>query len=38
MKNSYKIDFVNNILTMTKAFEDALNNPSSEEYKLVQQI
>ncbi len=38
MKNSYKIDFVNNTLTMSKAFEDALNNPSSEEYKLVQQI
>lgn len=25
MKNTYKIDFVNNTLTMSKAFEDALN-------------
>ena len=34
MKNTYKIDFVNNTLTMSKAFEEALNNPNSEEYKL----
>ena len=24
---NYKIDFVNNTLTMSKSFEDALNNP-----------
>ena len=29
MKNTYKIDFVNNTLTMSKAFEEALNNPNS---------
>ena len=38
MKNTYKIDFVNNTLTMTKAFEDAASNPTSQEYKLLQQI
>lgn len=38
MKNTYKIDFVNNTFTMTKAFEEALNNPASEEYKLFQQL
>lgn len=38
MKNSYKVDFVNNTFTMTKAFEEALNNPASEEYKLFQQL
>ena len=38
MKNTYKIDFVNNTLTMSKAFEDALNNPNSEEYKLFLQL
>lgn len=37
MKN-YKIDFVANTLTITKAFEDAASNPYSEEYKLFQQI
>ena len=36
--NTYKIDFVNNTLTMSKAFEEALNNPASEEYKLVKQL
>lgn len=36
--NTYKIDFVNNTLTMSKAFEDAANNPFSEEYKLLQQL
>ena len=35
MKNTYKIDFVNNTLTMTKAFEDAASNPTSQEYKLL---
>ena len=35
--NTYKIDFVNNTLTMSKAFEEALNNPASEEYKLFLQ-
>ena len=38
MKNTYKIDFVNNTLTMTKAFEDAASNPTSQEYKLFQQL
>lgn len=38
MKNTYKVDFVNNTFTMTKAFEEALNNPASEEYKLFQQL
>ena len=38
MKNTYKIDFVNNTLTMSKAFEDSLNNPNSEEYKLFLQL
>lgn len=38
MKNTYKVDFVNNTFTMTKAFEEALNNPVSEEYKLFQQL
>ena len=36
--NTYKIDFVNNTLTMSKAFEEALNNPNSEEYKLFLQL
>ena len=35
---NYKIDFVNNTLTMSKAFEEALNNPASEEYKLLKQL
>ena len=35
---NYKIDFVNNTLTMSKSFEDALNNPASEEYKLWKQL
>ena len=35
---NYKIDFVNNTLTMSKAFEEALNNPNSEEYKLFLQL
>ena len=35
---NYKIDFVNNTLTMRKSFEDALNNPNSEEYKLFLQL
>lgn len=38
MKNTYKVDFVNNTLTMTKAFEDAASNPTSQEYKLLQKI
>ncbi|OUO33235.1 hypothetical protein [Flavonifractor sp. An306] len=36
--NTYKIDFVNNTLTMSKAFEEALNNPNSQEYKLFLQL
>lgn len=35
---NYKIDFVNNTLTMSKSFEDALNNPNSQEYKLFLQL
>ena len=35
---NYKIDFVNNTLTMSKSFEEALNNPASEEYKLFLQL
>lgn len=38
MKNTYKIDFTNNTLTISKAFEDAANDPSTPEYKLLQQI
>ena len=38
MKNTYKIDFSNNTLTMTKAFEAAANEYGSEEYKLLQKI
>ena len=38
MKNTYKIDFANNTLTMTKAFEAAANEYGSEEYKLLQQL
>lgn len=37
MKN-YKIDFVSNTLTITKAFEDAASIPGTEEYKLFQKI
>ena len=36
--NSYKIDFINNTMTITKSFERAANNPYSEDYKLVQKI
>ena len=36
--NSYKIDFINNTMTITNTFERAANNPYSEEYKLVQKI
>lgn len=36
--NTYKLDFVNNTLTMSKAFEEALNSPNSEEYKLFLQL
>ena len=35
---NYKIDFVNNTLTMSKSFEEALNNPASEVYKLWKQL
>lgn len=37
MKN-YKIDFVANTLTITKAFEDAASIPGTEEYELFQKI
>lgn len=35
---SYKIDFMSKTLIMTAAFEKALNDPSSEEYKLYIQL
>ena len=37
MNSTYKIDFINNTLTMSKAFEAAASNPNSKEYKLLQQ-
>jgi len=36
--NTYKIDFMSKTLIMTAAFEKALNDPSSEEYKLYIQL
>ena len=39
MKNhTYKIDFVNNPLTRSKACEDALHTPASEDCKLFLQL
>ena len=38
MNSTYKIDFINNTLTMSKAFEAAASNPNSKEYKLLQQL
>lgn len=38
MTKGYKIDYVNNTLTISKAFEDAAAVPYSEEYKLLLQI
>ena len=36
--NTYKVDFTNNTITITAAFAKAMNNPASEEYKIVAQI
>ena len=38
MNSTYKIDFTNNTLVMSKAFEAAASNPHSKEYKLLQQL
>lgn len=38
MNSTYKIDFINNTLVMSKAFEAAASNPNSGEYKLLQQL
>lgn len=38
MKNNYKINFAANTITITKRFEDAANNPNSEEFQLLRQI
>lgn len=38
MKNTYKIDFIANTMTITNAFEEAANNPNSNEFKLLQQL
>ena len=35
---SYKIDFMSKTLIMTAAFEKALNDPQSDEYKLYIQL
>ncbi len=35
---NYKIDFVKNTFTITKAFEENMQNPKSEEYKFYTQI
>lgn len=37
-KNGYTLDLVRNTLTLTAAFADALNDPNSDEYKLVRQF
>lgn len=34
----YKIDFLANTITMSKEFAIAVNSPTSEEYKLLQQV
>lgn len=36
--NSYKIDFINNTMTITKAFERAANYVGSEEYEMMRKI
>lgn len=38
MKNSYRINFAANTLTMSKAFEEAAHDPFSDEYKILQKI
>ena len=35
MKNSYRINFAANTLTVSKAFEEAAHDPFSDEYKIV---
>ncbi len=37
-KNSYYFNVVENTLTLTADFADALNNPNSDEYKLLRQF
>ena len=36
--NTYKVDFVANTITITADFAKAMNNPCSEEYKIIAQI
>ena len=36
--NTYKVDFTKNTITITAAFAKAMNNPASEEYKVIAQI
>jgi len=36
--NAYKIDFVENTITITAAFAKAMNNPTSKEYKVIAKI
>ena len=38
MKNSYRINFAANTLTVSKAFEEAAHDPFSDEYKILQKI
>ena len=38
MKNTYKIDFAANTITLTKAFEEAATNTGSDEYTLLLQL
>ena len=36
--NGYHINFINNTMTITSAFQAAANNPTSKEYKLLARI
>ena len=36
--NTYKVDFVANTITITAAFAQAMNDPTSAEYKIIAQI
>lgn len=36
--NAYKLDFVSNVITITADFAKAMNNPDSEEYKIIAKI
>ena len=38
MKNTYKIDFAANTITLTKAFEEAAANMESAEYRMLLQL